>query len=220
MHICHVSRQFEIELIADARVRGVDVTCEVTPHHLFLTEADAERLGPVGDMRPRLASQTDVDALWQHINTTIDCIASDHAPHTLMEKGVVSAAEIQNSSGERRHEDEGQSAAELQKNTVPPGVPGLESTLPLLLTAAAEGRLSYERILQLVHTNPRRIYNLPEQPDTWIEIDEHASYIFPDHPLYTMCGWSPFDGHRMTGRLTNVYFKGREVFRDGTVLSY
>ena len=121
MHFCHISRKDEIEWIAEAKGRGLPVTCEVTPHHLFLTEADAVRLGSLGDMRPRLASQSDVDALWSHINTTIDCVASDHAPHTLAEKQA--------------------------SQNPPPGVPGLESTLPLLLTAAAEGRISYERIV-------------------------------------------------------------------------
>ena len=86
MHFCHVSRKEEIELIAAAKQQGLPVTCEVTPHHLFLTKTDAERLGPLGDMRPTLAEQRDVDALWNHIDTTIDCVATDHAPHTLAEK--------------------------------------------------------------------------------------------------------------------------------------
>lgn len=191
VHFCHISRKDEIELIADAKARGLPVTCEVTPHHLFLTQADAARLGPLMDMRPRLASQSDVDALWQHLNSTIDCIASDHAPHTLAEKAQADP---------------------------PPGVPGLESTLPLMLTAAAEGRVSYERLLELLYRNPRRIFKLPAQSDTTIEVDEKASYIFPDHPLYTKCGWSPFTGCKMTGRLISVIFKGKEIFRDGKVL--
>lgn len=193
VHFCHISRRNEIELIADAKASGVPITCEVTPHHLFLTKTDAERLGALGDMRPRLQSQDDVNALWEHINTTIDCVASDHAPHTLADKA---------------------------ETNPPPGVPGLESTLPLLLTAAAKGRLSYDRIVELLCTNPRRIYHLPEQPDTTIEVDEHSTYTFPDHPLYTKCGWSPFTGMPMTGRLTHVVLKGKEVYTDGKVLQY
>ncbi len=206
IHICHVSRKVEIELIADAKARGLSVTCEVTPHHLFLNEKDADRLGTLGDMRPRLAPQSDVNALWQHINSTIDCVASDHAPHTLEEKGIAA------------HENSSQPSS-LQDKT-PPGVPGLESTLPLLLTAADEGRLTYERLLALLYTNPQRIYHLPEQPDTWIEVDKHAHYTFPDHPLYTKCGWSPFEGHRMTGRITKVVYKGKIVYKDRKVLLY
>ena len=152
------------------------------------------RLGSLGDMRPRLASQSDVDALWAHINTTIDCVASDHAPHTLAEKQA--------------------------SQNPPPGVPGLESTLPLLLTAAAEGRISYERIVTLLSTNPRRIYSLPEQPETWVEIDPGECYEFPDHELYTKCGWSPFSGTLIKGRILRVVLRGKEVVRNGIVQDF
>jgi carbamoyl-phosphate synthase/aspartate carbamoyltransferase/dihydroorotase len=191
MHFCHISRKDEIEWIASAKEQGLPVTCEVTPHHLFLTEADANHLGPLGDMRPRLVKQSDVDALWSHINSTIDCVASDHAPHTLAEK--------------------------QKSQNPPPGVPGLESTLPLLLTAAADGRLSYERLVALLSTNPRRIYSLPVQPETWVEIDPGESYEFPDHTLYTKCGWSPFSGITMKGRILRVVLRGKEVAKNGFV---
>lgn len=191
IHFCHVSRREEIEWIASAKARGLPITCEVTPHHLFLTKKDTERLGPLGDMRPRLVEQQDVDALWAHMDSTIDVIATDHAPHTLSEK-----ADPQNP---------------------PPGVPGLESALPLMLTAVADGRLSQERLVALMHTNPRRIFNLPEQPDTWVEADLGEAYFFPDHPLYTKCGWTPFQGLRMRGRVLRVVLRGREVIRNGII---
>jgi len=191
VHICHVARKSEVELIARAKAAGVQVTCEVTPHHLFLTENDAKRLATFGDMRPVLQPQKDVDALWEHLGTTIDCVASDHAPHTIQEKS----------------------------SSAPPGVPGLESTLPLLLTAASEGRISYDLIPILLDENPRKIFSLPIQPETWVEIDQNASYTFPDKPLYTKCGWSPFTGMKMTGRITSVVLRGKEVVRDGVVLA-
>jgi carbamoyl-phosphate synthase/aspartate carbamoyltransferase/dihydroorotase len=194
VHICHVSRKSEVELIAQAKASGLPVTCEVTPHHLFLTEADAARLGPYGDVRPTLGSVEDQEALWQHLNSTIDCIASDHAPHTREEKE--------------------------QPEGSPPGVPGLESTLPLMLTAADQSRLTYTRLIELLSTNPRQIFNLPEQADTYVEIDPTATYTFPDHPLYTKCGWSPFTGMLMTGRVQRVVLRGQEVVRDGIVLNY
>lgn len=194
IHFCHVSRRSEIELIARAKERGLPVTCEVTPHHLFLNENDARRLGPYGDMRPTLASSDDQAALWEHINSTVDCIASDHAPHTRAEKERPEGA--------------------------PPGVPGLESTLPLMLTAVAQGRLSAGRLEELLARNPRRIFNLPEQAETWVEVDPEAEFVFPEHPLYTKCGWSPFEGMRLRGRITRVVLRGREVVRDGIVLNY
>ncbi len=191
VHFCHVSRKDEIEWIATAKREGLPVTCEVTPHHLFLTEADAMRLGALGNMRPRLGNERDVRALWAHIHSTIDCVASDHAPHTLAEKNSASP---------------------------PPGVPGLESTLPLMLTAAAEKRLSVERVLELLLINPRRIYELPEQEETLIEIDPLARYCFPEYPLHTKCSWSPFTGMLMQGRIRRVVLRGQEVFRDGKIL--
>jgi len=191
LHICHVSRRAEIELIARAKAKGFPVTCEVTPHHLFLTQKDAQRLGALGLVRPPLADQSDQDALWEHLGETIDIIASDHAPHTLAEKG----------------------------STNPPcGVPGLESTLPLMLSAVSQERLSMDRLRQLLYDNPRRIFNLPEQPETWIEVDPQEEYTFPMHPLYTKCGWSPFTHMPMTGCVKRVVLRGKEVFKDGVVL--
>lgn len=192
VHFCHVSRKAEIELIAAAKRQGLPVTCEVTPHHLFLTEADAGRLGPWGDMRPRLASQTDVDALWRHLNSTIDCIATDHAPH---------------------------SRAEKQSATPPPGIAGLETALPLLLTAVREKRISLGRLVELMAINPRRIYHLPVQPDTFIEVDPEARYTLTNEELFTKCGWSPFAGMEVTGRLRRVVLRGRDVFSQGEILA-
>ena len=189
VHFCHVSRKDEIELIAAAKARGLPVTCEVTPHHLFLTESDARHLGPLGDMRPRLASQTDVDALWAHIDTTIDCIATDHAPHTLAEKRSPDA---------------------------PPGVPGLETALPLMLTAVAEGRLSMQRLVTLMHHNPRRIFGLPEQPETWIEVDLDTNYQLSNEKLHTKCGWSPFSGMTVRGKVRRVQLRGHLLHQDDT----
>jgi len=192
VHICHVSRASEIALIAAARSRGLPVTCEVTPHHLFLTQADLPRLGPLGDMRPCLAEPADVDALWEHIHTTIDCIATDHAPHALAEK----------------HGEKG-----------PPGVPGLETALPLMLTAVAEGRLTMARLVELMAVNPRRIFGLPEQPDTWVEVDADASYRLSNEGLYTKCGWTPFAGTTVRGRVQRVILRGQPVFENGIPLA-
>lgn len=214
VHISHVSRKAEVELIAKAKAEGVKVTCEVTPHHLFLNENDAKRLGPYGDMRPVLQAQQDVDALWQHLGTTVDCVACDHAPHTTTEKG--GGAEHFGVVPANYQADH---VSPPKEDNFPPGIPGLESTLPLLLTAASEGRLSYDLIPKLLEENPRRIFNLPIQEETWIEIDQNASYSFPDHPLYTKCGWSPFVGMQMTGMVRRVVLRGKLVYQDGLVLA-
>jgi len=185
VHFCHISRKDEIELIAAAKAQGLPITCEVTPHHLFLTQADAVQLGPLADMRPKLATQADQDALWAHINTTVDCIATDHAPHTLAEK---------------------------ESNTSPPGVPGLQTALPLMLTAVSENRLTLERLIALMSTTPRRIYNLPDQPDTYIEVDPDLTYSLSNEALYSKCGWNPFAGRPLTGRVERVILRGQLAF--------
>jgi carbamoyl-phosphate synthase/aspartate carbamoyltransferase/dihydroorotase len=191
VHFCHVSRRSEITLIAHAKHQGLAVTCEVTPHHLFLTEADLPRLGTLGDMRPTLAQQADVDALWSHIDTTVDCVATDHAPHTLVEKSSTAS---------------------------PPGVPGLETAVPLMLTAVVEGRLSMDRLVELMAANPRRIFGLPNQPHTWIEVDVGDTFVISQEGLHTKCGWSPFTGMRVRGRVHTVCLRGETVVRDGAVI--
>lgn len=186
LHLCHVSRADEIALIRAAKASGAAVTCEVAPHHLFLTEADLVRLGPYGSMKPPLATEADVAAIWKNLKA-VDCIATDHAPHTRAEK-------------------EGESP--------PPGVPGLETMLPLLMTAVAEGRLEIERLVELTHEAPRRIFGLPVQPDTWVHVDPDARYTLGHDSLHTKCGWTPFDGMMVQGRVKRVVLRGRTAFAD------
>lgn len=190
IHIVHVSRREEIELIADAKGRGLPVTCEVSPHHLFLSQNDQERLGPLGDMRPVLGTADDVAALWAHLNDTIDCIATDHAPHTIQEK---------------------------RSATPPPGVPGLETSLPLMLSAVQDGRLTVERLAVLMHDNPRRIFGLPEQPDTRVEVDM-TPWAIPVGGWRTKCGWTPFAGLMAGGRVRRVVLRGKTMVENGEVL--
>lgn len=192
VHICHVSRQEEILLIRAAKEKGLPVTCEVGPHHLFLSTDDFPRLGPGRqEVRPRLATPQDQQALWENLDV-VDCFATDHAPHLLSEKDSANP---------------------------PPGFPGLETMLPLLLTAAAQGRLTLDDITARLHTNPRRIFNLAEQPDTYIEIDPDARYEIRAANQFTRCGWTPYEGWTVQGRLTRVVLRGQDAYRDGFVLA-
>lgn len=190
VHFCHISRREEIELIADAKARGLPVTCEVTPHHLFLDERDARRLGARGDMRPLLGSPDDVAALWEHLGETVDCIATDHAPHTLAEKAG---------------------------SNPPPGVPGLETSLLLMLGAVEAGRLSLERLEALMAHNPRRIFGLPAQPDTHVEVELGAPVTLSDEGVHSKCGWTPFAGMTVNARVRRVVLRGQPVFDEGEV---
>jgi carbamoyl-phosphate synthase/aspartate carbamoyltransferase/dihydroorotase len=191
LHLCHVSRTDEIALIRAAKASGAMLTCEVTPHHLFLTEADRGQLGPFASMKPPLATEADRAALWRNLDV-IDCIATDHAPHTRAEK---------------------------EGETPPPGVPGLETMLPLLLTAVAEGRLTENRLVELTHDAPARIFGLPVQPETWVEADVGARHVLARDSLQTKCGWSPFEGMTVKGRVERVVLRGQVAFDNGRILA-
>lgn len=220
VHIAHISLKEEVLLIKAAKERGIKVTCEVCPHHLFLTadiplpkgDREASRSGAEGglgvreistspsgkeargkgrkEVRPRLATQKDVDALWENLDV-IDCFATDHAPHTLEEK---------------------------DSESPPPGFPGLETALPLLLTASNNGRLTIDNIVQKSFINPRQIFHLPDQPETWIEVDEDAQYEIKASEQFTRCGWTPFEGWKVKGKVRKVVLRGREAYRDGKIL--
>ncbi len=191
IHVCHVSRKAEILLIKQAKQRGIAITCEVSPHHLFLTEDDLPRLGPGrGEVRPSLATYEDQQALWDNLDV-IDCFASDHAPHT---------------------------AAEKDGPNPPPGFPGLETTLGLMLTAVRDGRLTIEQCIERMYTNPHRIFGLPEQPETWVEIDPDAEWEVQAEKFFTGCDWTPYEGMRLRGRVTRVILRGKIVFQEGKFL--
>jgi len=204
VHIAHISLKEEVLLIKAAKEKGIKVTCEVCLHHLFLTAGGEpltpnpfpyERIGDKGkggrvEVRPRLATQEDINALWSNMDV-IDCFATDHAPHTIEEK---------------------------DSDNSPPGFPGLETLLPLLLTAVSESRLSISDIIQKSVTNPRKIFHLPEQPETWVEVDENAEYMIKAVNQFTRCGWTPFEGWRVKGKVRKVVLRGRTAFEDGKIL--
>merc|ERR1719232_205206 len=191
LHVCHVARREEIEVIKAAKAKGLPITCEVCPHHLFLTEEDVDKLGEnKAQVRPILVSKDDQQALWDNMDI-IDCIATDHAPHTLAEK-----------TGTKP----------------PPGFPGLETSLPLMLTAVNEGRLTLEDLEQKMHHNQKKIFGLPDQPDTYIEVDMDEEWIIPNNTRFSKAGWTPFAGMKVKGSLRRVILRGEVAYIDGKVL--
>ncbi|MBI2596568.1 amidohydrolase family protein [Candidatus Daviesbacteria bacterium] len=191
LHVCHISLKKEIEAVKQAKKEGLDISCEVSCHHLFLNSDDVKRLGPFGCMRPPLSSKEDQQALWDNLDY-IDMIASDHAPHTRQEKET--PGKIVN------------------------GVPGLETSLPILLTAVAEGKLTIDRLIQLTNKNPRRIFKIPEQADTEIEVDLNEQYTINHKQLFTKCKWTPFEGMEVQGKVKKVVLRGKTVFDQGRVI--
>jgi carbamoyl-phosphate synthase / aspartate carbamoyltransferase / dihydroorotase len=192
VHICHVSRKDEIDLIRRAKDKGIKVTCEVTPHHFFLTDEAAGTIGfGRSEVRPRLAKDADRQALRASLEV-IDCFATDHAPHTLEEK-------------------------DSQKP--PPGFPGLETALPLYLALVREGLISIEQLIDRTVNNPRRLFHLPDQPETWIEVDPAEDWIVRGGEMQTRAKWTPFEGWTLRGRVKRVVLRGVEAYHDGEVLA-
>ena len=173
-HFLHISSEREINLLTSAKQDGLPVTVGVCPHHLFLTEDDLPSLGAFGEMKPELKTKSDQRALWRALRLGIvDIIESDHAPHTIAEKESASP---------------------------PFGVPGLETTLPLLLQAAKDGRLPLQKACDLVSLNVQRIWRITPLPKTYTLVDTDHSYVIKRDNLLTKCGWSPFEGMRVNGK--------------------
>lgn len=187
IHVCHVARKEEIEIIRMSKEMGMDITCEVAPHHLFMTHGCIHR--DYESVKPPLMYDKDMQALWDNIDI-IDCFATDHAPHTKHQKQVSGC----------------------------PGFPGLETALPLLLTAVKQGRLTIEQIIEKYHTNPKRIFSIPEQEDTYIEVDLDKEWTIPSKMKWSKCGWTPFEGMTVNGVVKRVVLRGQVVYVDGQIV--
>ncbi|PWU23613.1 hypothetical protein C5B42_02345 [Candidatus Cerribacteria bacterium 'Amazon FNV 2010 28 9'] len=192
IHVCHVSLAQEVKEIAQSKnKRGEVVSAEVTPHHLFESniadEDDDHR------MRPPLSRLLDMQMLWQGIlDGTIDCIATDHAPHTLAEK---------------------------ISETPPHGVTGLETTLPLLLMAESAGYITLQRIVEMTHDAPLRILNVEEQYNTYIEVERNIPWEIQGTHMHTKAKSTPFEGRTVFDRVIKTVLRGIVVFENGRILN-
>lgn len=188
-HICHVSSQKELEFVMRAKDMGFPITCGITPHHLFLNDADGSRLGSFGHMKPYLKPEKDRKFLWDHLDG-FDIIESDHAPHTRQEK---------------------------ESNNPPFGVPNLETTLSLMLSAEAEGKITRAKLLDKLHFKPAELLRITPDKKTHIEVSMEE-YEIRNENLLTKAGWSPFAGRKVVGKVKKVYIRGNKVFENGKVL--
>lgn len=184
LFVLHVSTKEELDLIRQAKRNELLVYAEVTPHHLFLTEKDYAQWGTLVQMNPPLRTQADQEALWEAIHDgTVDTIGSDHAPHLLQEK-------------------------KLPYGQAPSGVPGIETTLPLLLNAYHEGKISLEKIIALTRFNIQDIFRLEPNSDV-ILVDMEKSQTVQNNLLKTKCGWSPFEGRTLKGWPVYTILQGK-----------
>jgi dihydroorotase len=172
IHIAHTSTPEGVDIASEA-----GMTCEVTPHHLFLSRNDLDELGTHGRMNPPLRRERRRQQLYERVaDGTVDMIATDHAPHTAAEK-------------------------DTDIWSAPSGVPGVETVLPLLLAEAAEDRLDFERVRDLTATNPAAVFDVPDRGR--VEAGNYADLVLVDpdstepvrpETLHTNCEWTPFEG--------------------------
>lgn len=202
LHFCHVTTKEEIDLIREAKQVGQKISCEVTPHHLFLSEDDLRELNNFGKMNPPLRKKEDMKSLWNALREgVIDCIATDHAPH---EKELK----------EKKYWD------------APSGVPGVETMLPLLLNVVSEGKISLMEIVRCCCENPARLFDLREKGSIAEGMDADLTVIdlskeneIKNEELFTKCRWSPFHGRKLNGVVEKTLVNGELVFDSGKIVS-
>jgi carbamoyl-phosphate synthase/aspartate carbamoyltransferase/dihydroorotase len=133
----------------------------------------------------------DREALWENLEV-IDCFATDHAPHTIDEK---------------------------DSQEPPPGFPGLETSLSLMLQAVSDGRMTMDDLVSRMYHNPARIFGIPLDENNKIEVDTEVQWEVKGEELFSRCGWSPFEGMNLEGKVRRVIMRGQIVFEDGKVIA-
>jgi dihydroorotase len=203
LHFCHVSTENGLKAIVYGKKQKMSVTCETTPHNLFLTADDLRKIGMLAVTMPPVREKRHATALWNGIkNGSIDIIASDHAPHTLEEKKPRSVWDAK------------------------VGIPGLETTLPLLLTEANQGRLSIADIVRLMAEKPAEIFKLKDKG--CIEEKKAADLTIVGlgikHKIdasrfKSKAKYSPFDGKQVQGKPVKTFVNGQLIMDDGEIVA-
>ena len=187
-HVCHISTKESVEIIRQAKARGVDVTCETGPHYLVMDDSDLQEDGRF-KMNPPLRSREDREALVQGIlDGTIDMIATDHAPHSAEEK-----------------------AKGLEKSAF--GVVGIETAFPICYTYLVKtGVISLEKLIDLLVKNPRERFGIPMTLDfsVW---DLEDSYTVDPSQFLSMGKATPFEGWQVNGKCLLTVCDGKVVYQ-------
>ena len=202
VHIQHLTTARAVDMVARAKAEGVPVTCEVTPHHLFLNEDDitADSYSTNLKMNPPLRTREDNLALQEAlIDGRIDMVATDHAPHAAHEKA-------------------------LEFNHAPFGTTGLETALGLLLTELVlPGKMSWQRLVEVTSIAPRELIGVEQvelregSTADYTIIDPGVSWTVDEDDFYSRSRNSAFLGWELTGRATDVFVDGYASMEDGVV---
>jgi dihydroorotase (multifunctional complex type) len=202
LHFCHISTKEGLTAIAEAKKTQKTITCEVTPNHLMLTSEELQRYGSLTIMAPPLRDRFQVEALWHGLNEgSIDAIGSDHAPHTLEEKQATNIWDVK------------------------AGIPGLEVTLPLMLTMVRKGRLSLDQVVSRLAENPAKIYGLTDKGH--IKAGNTADFTIVDYDCQfkidaakfkSKSKFSPYDGWEVNGKPVKTVVGGQVVYDEGEII--
>ncbi len=203
LHICHVSTQEGLNAISAAKKSGGTVTCEVTPNHLMLSSDDLKAYGQLAIMAPPLRPQNHVDSLWKGIEDgTVDAIGSDHAPHAATEKSASSIWDVK------------------------VGVPGLETTLPLMLTMVRRKWLTLARVVELLAEKPAEIYGLADRGHLQqgssadlTMVDFNRQFKVDASKFKSKAKFSPYDGWDVQGLVVKTVVNGQLVFDEGQIVA-
>ena len=184
-HVAHISSKRSVELVRDAKKRGIKVTAEVTPHHFTLTDENVKTFDTNFKMNPPLREQKDIDAVIKALQDgTIDCIASDHAPHAIEEK-------------------------EMEYVYAPNGILGLETQLGITLTELLHSKiLTIEQIIEKLSINPRKILRLPVPK---ISVGEKANLTIIDTELEWEVDKNNFKSKSKNSPFHKRILKGKSV---------
>jgi dihydroorotase len=203
LHFCHVTSERGLEAIANAKRTGFPVTCETTPHNLFLSAEDFKRIGNPAITMPPVREKRHIQALWKGIRAGwIDIIGSDHAPHAVEEKNAKTVWDVK------------------------VGVPGLETTLPLLLTEVNRGRLSMADVIRLMSEKPAEIFKLKGKGSlkegnnadlTVIDLDR--KHKIDSAKFHSKARYSPFDGRQVKGKPVKTFVNGQLIMDDGEIVA-
>jgi dihydroorotase len=194
LHVAHVSTKGSIDIVRQAKKRGVNITCEAAPHHFTLTDEAVRGYNTNAKMNPPLRSHEDREAVRQGIaDGTVDAIATDHAPHHIDEKNVEFAIAMN-------------------------GIVGLETALPLTLKLVAEGLIDLPKAVELLSSGPARALNLPVGQleeggvaDVTV-IDPNLDWTVEAQELASKSKNTPFDGWQMKGAAVCTIVAGKIVF--------
>ncbi len=193
LHVCHITPASAVADVRDAKQGGVSITAGVCPHHLALTAEARERMKGYAVMKPPLGTDEDQQALWTGLaDGTVDIVETDHAPHAREEK---------------------------EKDPPAFGVTGLETSFSIIYQGVKDGKITEERLIEAMHTLPKHIFNVPEQEDTYSEVDTDAMWTVGEGGYETKANSSPFEGMTLPGKVMKVVLRGKTLLLDGTIIS-